>query len=151
MPRNGEKTEVNIRCCNGKSITFGFQSDFTGQQIFNLCKDKFEIESDSHFGIQLPSVDIQTQTSDYGNIQSSLILRILMAMTLEYYAWSHRHAVKKSQLLLAMNNFEFGIVSNHLRRQKLLKLHKLPLLLPLTFAKHSNGFRYKYSGSREPF
>ena len=44
MPRNGEKTEVNIRCCNGKSITFGFHTDFTGQQVFNLCKDKFEIE-----------------------------------------------------------------------------------------------------------
>jgi len=55
MPRNGEKTEVNIRCCNGKSITFGFHTDFTGQQVFNLCKDKFEIESESHFGIQLPS------------------------------------------------------------------------------------------------
>ena len=50
MPRNGEKTEVNIRCCNGKSITFGFHTDFTGQQVFNLCKDKFEIERfSSHF------------------------------------------------------------------------------------------------------
>ena len=53
MPRNGERAEVNIRCCNGKSITFGFQSDFTGQQVFNLCKDKFEnsIHFVKHFDV----------------------------------------------------------------------------------------------------
>ena len=99
-----------------------------------------------------PIMEISKVHSYYGNYFDFMGLlkfcsRILMAMTLEYYAWSHRHAVKKSQLLLAMNNFEFGIVSNHLRRQKLLKLHKLPLLLPLTFAKHSNILTFKLQGS----
>ena len=61
-----------------------------------------------------------------------------MVMTLEFFVWLHRHVVKRLQLLLEMNNCEFGIVLNRPRRQNLLKLHKFPLLLPLTFVEHSN-------------
>ena len=61
-----------------------------------------------------------------------------MVMTLEFFVWLHRHVVKKLQLLLEMSNCEFGIVLNRPRRQNLLKLHKFPLLLPLTFVEHSN-------------
>ena len=61
-----------------------------------------------------------------------------MVMTLEFFVWLHRHVVKRLQLLLEMNNCEFGIVLNRPKRQNLLKLHKFPLLLPLTFVEHSN-------------
>ena len=77
------------------------------------------------------------------------ISRIWMVMTLEFFVWQHHHVAKRLQLLLEMNNCEFGIALNHLKRQNLLKLHKFPLLLPLTFAKHSNILTF--TSTRKPW